>query len=508
MGAWGVRPDWRTYQSHLKRKKRSGKTARWIMACGLLGLLAGVTAYGLTDGPATNATYLSASEKKPNSKPSETDISTPKKSIEKKASRTEPGSRRVPTSLVSSDSSIPRSVPQSVPQLVPQSVPMIDKIDVQAILKDKPFLNLEEKSFDYSFDGHRFHVDTSLDPDLQKYLSGILQPEHSRFIGIVVMDPRTGRVLGMTGYDRENPLHNPCTDSIFPAASVFKIVTAAAAIEKCGFESDSTVSFSGKKYTLYKNQIKKDPKGWVRRLTLRDSFAQSVNPVFGKLGAHFVGKTGLETYAEAFGFNRPIPFELPVTPSRVSIRDAAPYQWAEIASGFNRRTTISPLHGAVMVSAIAAGGGALVEPAIVDRIRNENGETLYSFQPACLNRALSRDAAAVIKNLMRETIESGTCRKTFRGFREDPILSRLNIGGKTGSINSRIHSGRRFDWFVGFAEDRDGSEQIVLSIAVAHEKFIGIRSQQYARMAIEEYFRKYFSKKTYAGTHAEGDEKG
>ena len=164
--------------------------------------------------------------------------------------------------------------------------------------------------------------------------------------------------------------------------------------------------------------------------------------------------------------------------------------------------------GAVMVSAIVTGGGNLVEPTIVDRIRNENGELLYTCRPATLRRALSRDAALVMKKLMTETIESGTGRKTFQGFRQHPVLSRLNIGGKTGSINSRTHEGRRFDWFVGFAEERDGAEQIVVSIVVAHEKFIGIRSQQYGRMAMEKYFHKFFSQKNYAETRPSRDEKG
>jgi len=491
-GTWGGRPDWRTYQTSLKRRK-SGKTGRRLLLFGFLVLLAGAAAFGTADTPPDHAAYMSASSK-----------SASPEVIERKAPAPEKPAKAAPKTLKTDYPRLP--APPRVQTT--SSAQRIDKTDVQAILASEPFINLKDESFDFRFDGHRFQVDTSLDSDLQRYLLQAMQRDTSRYIGIIVMDPRTGRVLSMVGFDRDDPLHNPCLDSIFPAASVFKIVTAAAAIEKCGFNPDSTVSISGKKYTLYKNQIRKEPKGWVRRFTLQDSFAQSINPVFGKIGAHFVGKTGLEEYADAFGFNRPINFDLPVTPSHVSIRDEAPYQWAEIASGFNRQTTISPLHGALMVSAIVTGGGNLVEPTIVDRIRNENGATLYTCQPATLHRALSRDAAAVMKKLMAETIESGTGRKIFRGHDKHPILSRLKLGGKTGSINSHTHEGRRFDWFVGFAEERTGSEQIVVSIVVAHEKFIGMRSLQYGRMAIEQYFQKFFSKKTYAGTCPDHDEKG
>ena len=69
-----------------------------------------------------------------------------------------------------------------------------------------------------------------------------------------------------------------------------------------------------------------------------------------------------------------------------------------------------------------------------------------------------------------------------------PILSRLNIGGKSGSINSKTHEGRRFDWFVGYAEEKEGTRKIVLSIVVAHQNFIGTKANKYARMAIEKFF--------------------
>jgi membrane carboxypeptidase/penicillin-binding protein len=52
---------------------------------------------------------------------------------------------------------------------------------------------------------------------------------------------------------------------------------------------------------------------------------------------------------------------------------------------------------------------------------------------------------------MRTTIDKGTCRKAFRGYQRDRVLSKLAIGGKTGSINNKTND-IRFDWFVGFAQ--------------------------------------------------------
>ncbi len=174
---------------------------------------------------------------------------------------------------------------------------LIDKNDVQALLDNQVFVNLKDKSFDVVADGHKLRVNTSLDPSLQNYLQKKIDRSTSRYVGIVVMDPSTGRILSMVSFDKTNPSNNPCTDNEFPAASIFKIVTAAAAIEKCGFNLNSKFSYNGGKYTLYKSQLKNKTNKYTNRITLKDSFAQSVNPVFGKIGEHHLGKNNLEEYA-------------------------------------------------------------------------------------------------------------------------------------------------------------------------------------------------------------------
>jgi len=367
----------------------------------------------------------------------------------------------------------------------------IDKNDVQALLDKKVFVNLKRKSFDLVVDGHKLSVNTSLDLSLQHYLQKKIDKSTSRYVGIVAMEPSTGRVLSMVSFDKTDPSNNPCIDNEFPAASIFKIVTAAAAIEKCDFNLSSKFSYNGRKYTLYKSQLKNKTNKYTNKITFKDSFAQSVNPVFGKIGAHYLGKSNLEEYALAFGFNRKINFEIPLAPSFISLSDD-PYHWAEIASGFNHKTKISPIHGAVMTSAIL-NQGRMIEPTIVDQIIDGTGRTIYRSHLVAMNQAVTSEASDVVNRLMMAAIRSGTCSKMFRGCRTDHVLSKLNIGGKTGSIDTKKHDGR-YDWFVGFAEEKEGSGKLVISIIVAHEKYIGIRASQYARMAIKQYFRDYFAR--------------
>ncbi len=365
---------------------------------------------------------------------------------------------------------------------------VFDKKAVRSLLPPTTLINIRESGFDLLSGGRRFHVETTIDVPLQKFILNRMDTSTAAYMGIVAMDPYTGKVLSMVGFDKKDPLNNPCTDSRFPAASVFKMVTAAAAIETCGLDSESEMTYRGRKHTLYKSQLKKQPD--VHKITLRDSFAQSINPVFGKMGIHDLGKVLLEKYARAFGFNRNISFEIPLAPSTMAVSDET-YHWAEIASGFNRETMISPLHGALMAS-VALNRGRLIEPVIIDQIINGKGQILYRGHLTSLNQAISPQASSVITDLMEATIESGTCKKMFRGYQSDDILSKLSIGGKTGTINSRTRENYRYDWFVGFASEKDGSERIVISAVIAHEKYIGKRAAQYARMVIRRYFSDYF----------------
>lgn len=367
-----------------------------------------------------------------------------------------------------------------------------DKRLVQNLIDDTSLVNLKNKRFDVFTNGGRFSVDTSLDIPLQNFILKKLDTSTARYIGIVGMDPTTGKVLSMVSFNKTDPSSNLCVDSRFPAASIFKIVTASAAIEKKGFRPSHEFKYNGMKHTLYKSQLKKQTNKYTNRISFQDSFAQSVNPVFGKIGVHYLGKTTLEKYAEAFGFNRNINFEIQVDPSAVHLSDT-PYQWAEIACGFNQETTISPLHGAMMASAII-NNGRLMEPAIVVRIVDDNDNVIYRNKSVSMNQAITPEASETLNGLMAATIRSGTAKKAFRGYRKDKILSKLNIGGKTGSMDNDTHDAR-YDWFVGFAEEKGGTAKIALSVLVAHEKYIGLRASYYARTAMKAYFGNYFAKK-------------
>lgn len=369
---------------------------------------------------------------------------------------------------------------------------LISKKDVHILLEHTRERNLLTKQIDLPFKSQPIHIETSLDPDLQSRLIQSMDRKNSRFIGIVVMQADTGRVQALVGFNKIDPDHNPCLLNTFPAASIFKIVTAAAAVDQCGYSANTRVRFNGYKHTLYKSQLKEHTNRYTNTVSFEDSFAQSVNPVFGKIGALYLDQTVLQKYATAFGFNQPVDFELPVEPSHIRIEEDA-YQRAEIASGFNNDTTISPLHAAMMASAVL-NKGRMILPTIVDRVTDDHGRLLYDVRPAWKSQAMSSKASKVLARLMETTIESGTGRKAFRSRRRNSVLTKLDIGCKTGSIDNLSHD-VRFDWFVGFAKEKNGSGGLAVAVLVAHEQYIGVRAAQYAKIAMTHYFENKFAQR-------------
>jgi cell division protein FtsI/penicillin-binding protein 2 len=374
---------------------------------------------------------------------------------------------------------------------VPQSAPAISgKNDIRRLLDRQSFDNLTDGRLQLHLGQQTLQIETSLDQDLQNYLLSNMDRKNSRDIGIVVMDADTGRILAMAGYDKTGTAGNPCLRSNFPAASIFKIVTAASAVDICNYSADSTMRFNAYKHTLYKQQLTQKVNKHTNTVSFKEAFAQSINPVFGKLGEHSLGKTVLARTAETFRFNETIDFDMTLQPSHFQITDD-PYNWAEIASGFNRDTTISPLHGAIMVSAVLNQGRS-VKPSLVDRILDSKGNLLYQGRQSPDCQIMSPKAAAVLGQMMEATITSGTARKSFQGHDKDETLSQLQIGGKTGSMDNQTHD-IRYDWFVGFARALSGKANLAVAVLVAHEDYIGTRAGQYARMAMTQYFKKMFS---------------
>ncbi len=326
-------------------------------------------------------------------------------------------------------------------------------------------------------------VSYTVDPQLQDELAriyGRYEPDYGSFVAI---DPATGEILALTSFVKDGKeLGNLALKATFPAASVFKIVTAAAVLDQNMMGPETVTPYNGKRSSLYKKQVFRHRENrWTRRPTLRKAFAQSVNTVFARLGVYDLGGELLGDYASRFAFNSTPESDLEFELGTTAI-EADEWSWAETASGYTLSNTLSPIHGA-MLAAAAVNNGRMIEPRVISMITDDFGVPLFTSEPR-YRKAVSEDAARDLRTLMRETVRSGSARSAFRKFFRGPMRE-LEVGGKTGSLTGLEPKGRN-DWFVGYA-DRGDKAIAFASLTVNKERWT-IKSAVVARKVIEAYF--------------------
>ena len=337
----------------------------------------------------------------------------------------------------------------------------------------------------YSNNGSDFDIQTTIDEDLQKYVLRLLGWSRTHQAAVVVMNPYDGRILSMASRDRRASGNNLCLQADFPAASLFKIVSASAALEAAGFTPDQPLFFDGSRYTLYRYQLKTKKGRYSVRTTLRKAFAVSNNAVFGKIGMHDLGSDVLMEYANRFRFNRPIPFDLPVTASKVAIPEND-FGLAEMASGFNKKTLVSPLHAALIVSAVV-NDGQMATPWLVSTIAGRDKRLLYRAQPAALDRPIVHATASNLKRMMQDGVRYGTTRSAFRDLRQSSQFQSMVFGSKTGTINDRLDR-FKYDWIAAFALAPDKSKSLCLAVLAVHGRLLGTRAVEMAGAIIRYHF--------------------
>lgn len=319
---------------------------------------------------------------------------------------------------------------------------------------------------------------------LMQKLMGQYQPDYGAF---VAMDAKSGRILSLVSYSKsQRDSENLTLRASFPSASIFKVVTASAAIDLNKANPETVVPFNGALHTLYKRNVASTKETrWTTRMTLRDAFARSVNTFFSKLGLFYVGPQNLAVYAERFLFNHPIQSDIPVQQGKAKISAEDPWGVAAAASGFTKENTMSPVHGALIAAAIA-NDGVMMEPFVVDSLHDEAGEIFYRGEPRSASIVMEPQSADGLRELFRQTVKSGTSRKSFRQTVRRSAFDDIEFGGKTGSLMGENPNGK-CDWFVGYARYRD--QRIAVAALTVNEKKWKVKSSMLANLFFQRYMR-------------------
>ncbi len=340
------------------------------------------------------------------------------------------------------------------------------------------------------YNGHTLKL--TLKPELQNLLERQLSIQKYVSGAIVLLESGTGRILAMA--EKRGPVANPllANKSILvsakaPAASLMKIVTASAALEKGNLEPESEVPFHGGCGHLSAQNWLRDSKTDRQKMELALAFGKSCNTVFSRVAIYETGLTSLKDFADRYLFNKPIPSDIRIETSAAFMpqpETATPYEVGLAGAGFGA-SRLSPIHAA-MLSATTGNGGMMMAPYIVDSATDASGKEVYKGSPRPIARLFSEATASKMSRLMQETILAGTSRKYFRkkGTRAD----RYEIGGKTGTLSDPEERDTLYTWFSGVAP-LDSTNGVAIGTLVASPQNWVVRASALAQATLAEYLK-------------------
>lgn len=323
----------------------------------------------------------------------------------------------------------------------------------------------------------------TIDERLQKSIFDLYKRFDPPYGVCVAMEPATGRIAAMVGYRRDGE-SDPglALRALYPAASLIKVVTAAAALEAGSVDADDELPYRGGIYTITRRNLHPGNTRGTRTMSLEEALAKSANTVFGPVAVDHVGRERLETYMEKFGFGQPIPFGLPVETSQGTVPEDD-YGLARTGAGFGD-VFVSPLHMAMIMSAIARKG-EMPRPLLVDRVEDEGGDPVYEAEPSAWRTTVSPETADLLLRMMVRTVEAGTSRRTFGTAATTPLLRDMEVAGKTGSL-SGWNPRMRFEWFAGVAPVNE--PKLAVAALVVNSNRWRIKGSYVGKEAFSAYF--------------------
>lgn len=355
----------------------------------------------------------------------------------------------------------------------------------------------------------------TLDANLQKAAEEALerQIDAVRKIGepakggsAIVLDIKTGGVLAMAslpGFDPNvfaggittkdwntlitnpnNPLTNRAIQSVFPPASVFKIITTAAALEM-NYTTPSEIFQDKGVYILNGWSFYGwEPKG-LGPLNIVGALQWSSDPVFYELG-HRMGIDNLASYALTFGLGKKTGIKLQgeeagVVPTESWKMATYGEEWypgetliAAIGQGYY---LVTPLQQAMVLTAVA-NGGIVYRPMLADKVLTTDGLVQSKFEPEILRTIYLRpDTWDVIRQGLAAVTTAGTGAAVFQGFP-------YKVAGKTGSGESG--RGTTHSWFACYAPADNPA--IAVAVLVEEGGEGSVAAAPVVRKILEAYF--------------------
>ncbi|MSP61380.1 MAG: penicillin-binding protein [Myxococcales bacterium] len=331
--------------------------------------------------------------------------------------------------------------------------------------------------------GEGARAELTLDPRLQRLADRVLAAHHAPYAAAVMLSVDDGRVLALAGRSEAEPQKTAaelCLTAWAPAASVFKVVTAAALVDG-GVRPGARVCYHGGVHSLEASNLSAHPRLDRECNTLAYGIARSQNAIIARLAHDHLEPAKLERVAHALGFGETLPFDAPVAPSTVDLPQGG-LAFARVAAGF-WQTSLSPLHGAWIAATIGRGG---VTPPmrIVERV--VRGRDVVIPEAPVARRVLDEKTARAVGAMMVGTTQYGTARLGFHNSAGRTYLPGVAVAGKTGSLNRKEGPFLAYSWFIGFAPAE--RPEVAVAVLLGNGSGREARAHKVARELLEGYF--------------------
>ena len=317
-------------------------------------------------------------------------------------------------------------------------------------------------------------IDMNIQAIVEKYLEdACIENVCTDGGNVIIMNPKNGDILAMATYpyyDLNNPYEvsdteiasmwseldsaqkstylqgmwrNKAIADTYEPGSTFKLVTTSAALEEGLASSDKagayactgSIEIAGTRIRCWRYYR---PHG---SQSLREGLMNSCNPVFIGLGQK-IGVSKYYDYLEKFGFLNKTGIDLIGEANSIFLKEekVGPVELATIS--FGQRFEVTPIQMITMVSAIA-NDGLYVKPRVVKKIIDSNTGEVQEIESEFKNQVISKKSAKEVLSMMTSVVSEGTGKNArVQGY---------NIGGKTGTSEDGVNTGKYVTSFIGVA---------------------------------------------------------
>ncbi len=328
-------------------------------------------------------------------------------------------------------------------------------------------------------------VVTTLDPYLQFEAERLIRASvsrwHARSGTALVMDPWSGELLAVANVPDFDPAHyaaagpdawrDRATEDAYEPGSTFKLITAAAALEKgidpdARFPARDALAVGGSVIHNAEDGMMAADVGPTESIEQIIAFSHNVGAA--EIGLR-TGPRAMYRTIRAFGFGEPTQIELPgENPGIVN----PPKDWSGSSLptiSFGHGISVTPL-ALIRAYAAIANGGVLLRPRIVHALEDPAGNVIYRYGPEIERRAISARTAATLRRYLRAVVLHGTGKPTAQ-------VPGYTTAGKTGTAqvveNGRYEPGAYIASFVGMVPAERPKYVILVKVEQPHGSIYG-----------------------------------